>query len=114
MEKCVFLNIDMMKYQEMDSQFRQTIVENFVKLSRNFAMQVHVNELDKLDLMLEEEERLVRDMKNIKLWEDDDGFLVAFNSDGSSFRLFYKKLDDDVVPPAFQTYFKTLADTYEA
>ena len=54
MEKCVFLNIDMMKYAEMDVNFRHTIVENFVKLSRNFALQAHVNELDNKHIMLDE------------------------------------------------------------
>lgn len=51
-------------------------------------------------------------MKDIKLWEDDDGFLVAFNSDGDSLRLFYKQLDDATVPPPLQNYFKTLVETY--
>ena len=40
-------------------------------------------------------------MKDIKLWEDDDGFLVAFNADGSSFKMFYKKAD--TVPDAAAT-----------
>ncbi len=41
-----------------------------MKLSRNFALQVHVNELENKDLHLDEDEKLVRDMKDIKLWED--------------------------------------------
>lgn len=49
-------------------------------------------------------------MKDIKLWEDDDGFLVAFNADGSSFKMFYKKAD--TVPDAFQLYFQTLSESY--
>ena len=106
----------MIKFQEMeeknDYELRQVIVENFVKLSRNFALQVHVNELESKNILLDEEERLVRDMKDIKLWEDDDGFLVAFNSDGDSLRLFYKHLDDATVPKPLQNYFKTLVETY--
>lgn len=106
----------MIKFQQMeeknDYELRQVIVENFVKLSRNFALQVHVNELESKNILLDEEERLVRDMKDIKLWEDDDGFLVAFNSDGDSLRLFYKHLDDATVPKPLQNYFKTLVETY--
>lgn len=71
-------------------------MENFVKIFRNFALHVQVNEASQKDLVLEEEERLVRDMKDIKLWDDDGGFLVAFNSDGESLRPFY--LDKKTVP----------------
>ena len=37
---------------------------------------------------------LVQEMaRNVGLWENYDGFLLAFNADGSSIRPFYKKVE---------------------
>ena len=44
------------------------------------------------------EEREVRKMKNLRLWEEDSGFLLGFNSDNTTIRLFYKDLSKAVVP----------------
>lgn len=39
--------------EKNDYELRQVIMENFVKLSRNFALQVHVNELDNKNVLLD-------------------------------------------------------------
>ena len=38
--------------------------------------------------------------QNVGLWEDYDGFLLAFNADGGSIMPFYKKLE--TVPLKFR------------
>lgn len=44
--------------------------------------------------------------KNVGLWENYDGFLLAFNADGSSICPFYKKLDS--VPKNLQLFIRDI------
>ena len=60
---------------------------------------MHKNESEEDSKKIEDmEEKEVRKMENIRLWEEDNGFLLAFNSDNTSIRLFYKSLNEAVVP----------------
>ena len=49
-------------------------------------------------------------MKNTTLWENDNGFLLAFNEDGNSLRLFYKNMK--FVPKQLQDYFGRIVKKY--
>ena len=72
-----------------------------MNLARNFASQVHFNQANH---GAESEEGLVEKMKkNVGLWENYDGFLLAFNADGSSIRPFYKTITS--VPPSLLQFF---------
>ncbi len=76
-----------------------------MRLSRDFSIQEKKDSPDRKDLQ-NDEEKLVERMDQIRLWEEDDGFLLAFNADNSTIRLLYKDLK--YVPNTFKRYFLTL------